>query len=300
MKKIFLFALALIFGFNLTFAQEVETTKTAKEKDKPVYDYFRAGYLIDNQTGFIPDKKNLEMLIQHRFGKMNNGINDIWGIYSPGANIRIGFNYVPIENLQIGYGLTKKNMYSDFNAKYNILEQTRQNVIPVFVTVFADMAIDGRSDESFGTGYKFSNRFSYFTELIIGRKFTDWLNVEVRGNFTHYNKVTAGEDHDKIGIGIDGEIKVSPQSAFHFQYNAPLKIQGISEYKTDNNDWLDHPQPTFGIGYEVYTGGHAMQVFITSADGILPQDIYMFNNNDWRDGTKGLMVGFTINRLWGF
>ncbi len=297
MKKIVLFVLATIIGLNFSFGQEEETTKV---KDRPVYDYFRAGTLIDNQTVFIPEKRYFEMMIQHRFGKMNNGLSDVWGIYSPGANIRIGFNYVPIENLQIGYGLTKKNMYSDFSAKYAILKQTRKNTIPVFVTAYGNMAIDGRSDESFGKDYAFADRISYFGSVIVGRKFTDWLSVEVNGSWSHYNKVAAGTDHDKIGVGIDGQIKFTTQSAIHFQYNVPLKIQSISEYKTDNNDWLDYPQPTFGIGYEVYTGGHSFQIYITSASGILPQDIYMYNDNDWTLGTQGLMFGFSMNRLWMF
>lgn len=299
MKKIVLFVLVTMIGLNFSFAQEEEQEK---KKDKPVYDYFRCGTLIDNQTVFIPEKRNMEMVIQHRFGPMNNGIKDVWGIYSPGANIRIGFNYVPIKNLQIGYGLTKKNMYSDFSAKYLILHQTRKNQVPVFLAAYGNMAIDGQSDDVFGDSetYKFSNRFSYHGAIILGRKFNDWFSLEVNGNFSHYNKVVAGSDHDQIGIGFDGQIKFSPQSALHFQYNVPLKIQAISEYKTDNNEWLDYPKPTFGIGYEVFTGGHSFQIYITSADGILLQDIYMKNQNDWTLGTQGLMFGFTMNRLWMF
>ena len=300
MKKIILIIILMMFGYSLMYAQEAKKVSEEKVKDKPVYEHFRAGTIIDNQTVFIPTKRTFEMVIQHRFSPMNNGISDIWGIYSPGANIRIGFNYVPIENLQIGYGLTMNRMYSDFSAKYSILKQTRKNVIPVFVTAYGNMAIDGRSENVFGDNYQFTNRLSYFGQLIVGRKFTDWLSVEVNGNFSHYNKVLAGTDHDKIGIGIDGQIKFSPQSAIHFQYNLPLQIQSISEYKTDDNEWLDFPQPTFGVGYEVYTGGHYFQVYITSASGILPQHIYMYNENDWLDGTKALMVGFTMNRFWIF
>ncbi|MCB2218919.1 MAG: hypothetical protein KQI35_00890 [Bacteroidetes bacterium] len=295
MKKLVFLVVAIIFGFNLINAQDEE-----KEKDKPVYESFRAGTIIDNQTVFIPEKRTLEMVLQHRFSPMNNGISDIWGIFSPGANIRVGFNYVPIDRLQIGYGLTMNRMYSDFSAKYAILKQTRKNVVPVFVTAYGNMAIDGRSDEVFGDNYKFSNRFSYFGQLIVGRKFTDWFSFEVNGSFSHYNSVAPGNDHDKIGVGFDGMIKFSPQSALHFMYNIPLKIQSVSEYKTDNNEWLDYPQPSIGIGYEVYTGGHYFQVYITSAKGILPQHISMLNENDWTEGTKAVMVGFTMNRFWMF
>ncbi len=89
------------------------------------------------------------MTIEHRFGNMEDGLENIWGIYKPGANIRIGFNYSLLDNLMIGYGLTGKNMQSDFRVKYNIIQQTRKDVIPVSVTVYGNMAIDGRDEVVF-------------------------------------------------------------------------------------------------------------------------------------------------------
>lgn len=293
MKRIIFSVIAALLFVQFASAQEEEAKK---EKDKPVRSPFESGVLIDNQTGVIPTKGTLEMLIQHRFGQMNNGISDLWGIYAPGANIRIGFNYSILDNLAVGYGLTKKNMYSDFNVKYSILEQTRKNTIPVAVTVYANFAIDGRNENVFGEGYKFSNRLSYFSQLIVGRKFTDWLSINATTSFTHYNKVAQGVDHDKVGIGFNGQIRFSPQSSLQFQYDIPLKIQSVSEHK----GWDNASMPNFGFGYQVATSTHAFQIYVTTADGILAQDIYTYNLNDWTKGTSNLMFGFTITRLWSF
>jgi hypothetical protein len=290
-KLIILFAILL--GGSFGFSQE---EAPAVEKDKPVRSPFESGILIDNQTSVIPTKGTLEMLIQHRFGKMNNGISDVWGIYSPGANIRMGFNYSILDNLMVSYGLTKKNMYSDFAVKWNILEQTRKNTVPLAVTFYGNTAIEGRPDQAYGENYKFSNRFSYFGQIIIGRKVSSWLSLQATASFTHYNKVAAHLDHDKIGVGFNGRAKFSPQSAFIFQFDAPLKIDAISEQPS----FIDHPWPNLAFGYEVSTSTHAFQIYVTTADGILAQDIYMYNQNDFRDGTRGLMFGFTITRLWSF
>lgn len=293
MKKIIFSIIAVLFLVQLSIAQEEEVKK---EKDKPVRSPFESGVLIDNQTGVIPTKGTLEMLIQHRFGKMNNGFSDLFGIYAPGANVRMGFNYSILDNLAVGYGLTKKNMYSDFNVKWSILEQTRKNTIPVAVTVYANMAIDGRNEDVFGEGYKFMDRMSYFSQLIVGRKFADWLSVNLTGSFTHYNKVPQENNHDVIGMGINGQIKFTPQSSIQFQYDVPLKIYGISTTK----GWENHALPNFGIGYQVATSTHAFQIYVTTADGILAQDIYKYQPNDFRKGTSDLMFGFTITRLWSF
>jgi len=275
-------------------AQEAEAVPE-KKKDKPVRSPYSSGINIDNQTCVIPGAKTLELLIQHRFGKMGNGTSDLFGIYGAGTNIRMGLNYTIIDNLMVGIGVTKKNMYTDFQIKYNILEQTRKNTMPIALTVYGNMAIDGRKDDVFGVDYKFTNRFSYFTQLIIGRKFCDWFSLQATGSFTHYNSVDSTMNHDVVGVGFNGRVKFSPQSSIIFQYDIPLNIKGLSEQ-------LDYSpaKPNFGIGYEVATSTHAFHIFVSNADGILQQDNYMYNTNTLSNGFKDLMIGFTITRLWNF
>lgn len=285
-------AVILIFAVGCLHLQAQDD---AEPRDKPVRFSFASGHLIDNQTSTMPLKNTLEWVIEHRFGTMDNGISDVYGLYAPGANIRNGFNYTILDNLQVGYGLTLKNMYSDFNIKYVALEQTRENTIPVFVTLYANMAIDGRNESVFGTEYKFSNRLSYFSQLIIGRKVNHWLSVQAHTSFTHFNSVADDMNHDVIGVGINGRINFSPQSSFLFQYDVPLEIESISEQRE-----FDAAKPNFGIGYEVSTSTHAFQIYVTSSNSILPQDAYLYNGFDLANGFSDLMFGFTITRLWGF
>jgi len=281
----------IVLGFSgLAYGQNEES----KPKDKPVWAPFESGYLIDNQTTVIPTAKSLEYIIQHKFGTMNNGFSDLFGMYAPGANIRMGLTYSLIKNLQVGYGITRQNMYSDFSAKYTILEQTRFNTIPVAVAVYANMAIDGRNKEVFGQNYKGSDRFSYFSQLIVGRKVNDWLSLQFNTSFTHYNKTDSLIDHDKISIGINGRAQFSPQSSILFQYDVPLKIKGIAEHRGFTNP----SKPNLGVGWEIRTSTHAFHIYVATAGGILPQHDAMFNQNDWMNGD--LMLGFTITRLWSF
>src|SRR5210317_916920 len=207
MKKYITLFILSVFVLQ-SFAQE----ETEKAEDKPVRSPFESGLLIDNQTSVIPVKNTLEMVIQHKFGTMTNGISDLFGIYAPGANIRLGLNYVILNNLQIGLGATKTNMYTDFNAKWTILEQTRRNSVPFALTLYGVAAINGKDADQLGTGkvvdtkgqtmpvdIAFNDRISYFSQLIIGRKFSDWLSLQVGASFTHYNMVDWDYDHDKVG-----------------------------------------------------------------------------------------------------
>lgn len=291
----------------VSFAQDEANEATpVKEKDYPVSSVFESGYLIDAQTTVIPDAKTLEFVIQHKFGTIANGRSDLWGIYAAGANIRLGLNYVMAKNFQVGLGMTKKAMTTDANAKWAIVQQTRKNSVPVSVALFGNVAIDGRPLSAFESGnvrpesnklpikFRFSDRLSYFSELIISRKFNSWLSLQAGASFTHYNSVGVVYDHDKIGVHCNGRIKVSPQGSIIFNYDEPLKIKAISE----QDQWTNPPKRNIAFGYEISTGNHAFQIYMASTNSVLPQDNIMWNQNDWEN--KGFAIGFTMTRLWGF
>lgn len=312
MKKNILFIVLLSFISVVSFAQQEATETTgAKEKDYPVSATFESGYLIDAQTVVIPDVKTLEFAIQHKFGTIDNGRSDIWGVYGS-ANIRLSLDYVIAKNVQIGAGLTKKGMMgekniTDLNAKWTLLKQTKKNSIPVSVALYGCMGIDGRPLSSFETDQvriayhdelptkiQFSDRLSYFSELIIGRKFCKEFSLQGGVSFTHYNSVGTKYDHDKIGVHANGRIKVTPQGSIIFNYDQPLKIKDISEQAS----WTNPSKANVAVGYEVSTGTHAFQIYMGSTSSMLPQDNIMYNQNDWQN--KGWSIGFTITRLWGF
>jgi len=314
MKKNILYIVLLSFISMGSFAQEEATDSVeVKEVDYPVSAIFESGILIDAQTVVIPEVKTLEMVMQHKFGTIDGGSSNLWGIYGS-SNIRIGLNFVPVKNFQIGAGITKRNMTTDLNAKWNVLQQTRKNTIPLSVTLYGNVGIDGRNKTDFAdsvsqaspvgdvSAFGFGDRLSYFSQLIVARKFNEWLSLQAAVSFSHYNLMNYQEvgrpyDHDKIGVHFNGRIKVSPQGSVIFNYDAPLKIKGISE----QNEWNDDfpaSKASMAVGYEVSTGTHAFQVFAASTSSLLPQENMMWNQNEM--DKSGFSIGFVITRLWAF
>ena len=292
MKKIILSSLII---FSLLSSAYCQDDAEKKEKDKPVRAAWGSGILIDQQTSDIPDAHTFESVIQHRFGSIKSDMSDIYGIFAPGANLKMGFNYVVCNNVQIGYGLTKGSMYNEFSLKWNVFEQTRKNKMPVSITLFANTAISGNPDKYFGDDYQFVSRASYFSQLIIGRKFCDEFSLQAGLSFSHYNFLPSPDmDHDIMAVHVGGRVKFSPQSSLVFNYDLPLKLDILSEQGLYPN----HSRSNLSIGYEVSTGTHAFQFFVTTSAGIVPQDIVVFNRNDWTDGA--FQFGFAITRLWGF
>lgn len=287
MKKFTIIILGLLLGASSIFAQEEKT------KDRPVRQPFESSVLIDMQTVQIPYKGTLMFNIEHRFGTMDNGITDLYGVYAP-SNIRLALNYSLMNNLVVGYGTTKDQKLQDFQVKWTALQQTRKNTVPVGVALYGNMAIDARESDVFGKHYELTNRFSYFAQLIISRKIGYAVALQVAPSFSHINSVQPGYEHDRLAIAFSGKINVSPQSSIIFQYETPLEIEGMYE----NLDPIFKPKDNFGIGWEISTSTHAFQMFISTARSLVPQYNVMYNDNDWTDGQ--VMLGFNITRLWSF
>ena len=279
----------LIAGTRSLIAQD--STVQVSKSSKPVKNTFNSVWLIDNQTVMVPVKGTFEMDFQHRFGTINNGYDDFWGLFA-NSNIRMGFNYAPIDKLYVGFGITKFNMVWDFNAKYALLKQTVDNSMPVSVTLFGNMGIDTRKSSNFRYTV---DRFSYFSQVMVARKFDDKFSAQVAPSLSWFNNVEAYVDskgeiqskmnHAHFAIAFMGRYRISDKVGLIANYDQPL-----TQHKTNN------PHPNICFGIEMTTSAHAFQMFMGNYQGIVPQTNNMFNQNDY---TKGqFVIGFNITRLW--
>ena len=316
MKKLMTLFMLTVVAPALIFAQDEQPAETKNENanksllgywiaqgDKPVRNPYESGYLIDNMTNVIQTKGTLEFVIHHRFGTMDNGMSDLFGIYGT-ANTRLGLNYSITDWLQLGFGTTKTYKIQDFGLKANLLQQSRQEKVPVSVTYYGNWSIDARDEESFGTDYAFGNRCAFFNELLVTRKFADWFTLSVGGSFTHFNQVDSLYDHDRVALHFLGRLKVSPQTSVIFNYDLPLNINSMSEWADHHYDSAERERndfqsnPNLGFGVEIATSTHAFQIFAGTSTLLVPQYNTMKNFNKSSKGD--FFIGFNITRLWSF
>ncbi len=253
---------------------------------------FENGVVIGNQTIEGPGLKGLDFMIQHRFGVIDDE-KDLFGIYGP-ANIRLGLTYGFMKNLSVGLGVTKNKMQYDLNWKYAFLRQTKGKGIPVTLAYCGNLAKSTIDDINFldaDSAFKQAYKVSYYHELMIARKVTDELSLQLAGTYAHYNIVDSiyGQ-HDFYGVAFTGRYRFSPQSSVIFNVDYLMNVSDI--------DSTAKPKPVIALGYEVSTGSHQFQVFVSTASGILNQDMQVFNLNDISDGD--VLIGFNITRVWGF
>lgn len=254
--------------------------------NEPVSGTFETGLLGEMQTTETPFQGEFEVHIQHRFGLIENGIEDVFGIYSS-SNIRMGINYGITKDIMIGYGYTKDFKLQEFHGKYRVFTQTESNSMPVSIALYGNLGIRSQDKEVFGDNYSFSDRLSYFSQLIIAHKFDDTFSLQLAPSFTHFNKTDTLVEHDKIAISVAGRAKVSPSVSLFFEYDQPLNIDDMREFK--NSDETD-PEANITFGAEIGTSTHVFQVFLTNYAGITPQQNVLYNRNELGD----LLVGFNI------
>lgn len=283
--------LLLCLSAGTVLAQDSVEVPVPK-KVKPVKNTFGSVWLMDNQTVMVPVKGTLEMDIQHRFGTVDKGIKDLYGLFAP-SNIRLGLAYAPIDRLNVGAGITKERMQIDISGKYALLRQT-PGKMPVSVSVFANMVMDARNKSNFRFGV---HRFSYFSQLLIARKVTEKFSVQVAPSLSWFNNIegyvdSKGEIQNKmhnyhLAIAVLGRYKITEKSAVIVGYDQPM-----TQHPTNN------PRPNISFGFETTTSSHAFQVFAGNYYGIVPQSNNMFNQNDYQ--ASQFVIGFNITRLWNY
>lgn len=314
LKCITLLLFILIPG--ITVAQDADSTATVDtlafqqaEARKPVRDAFASTMLVDLQTGFIPPRGSVEIIIQHRFSNLSDGISDLFGIYGA-SNIRLAVQYSIIDRLMIGFGTEKDHKYQEFYLKANILEQTKNNKMPLTLTFFGNAAIMARNKTYFGANYRFIDRMSYFAQLMVSRRFCRFFSVEAAASYSHFNKVEGIKTVDTIINQADPANSTIRTSYPALYQNDVLGIsagarvnfyRGMSlllEY--DQGFYLKKatpeqlkPKPNLALAYEISTSTHCFQVFVSSYRGIVPQQNFVMNQFDFTKA-KGLMIGFNI------
>ena len=292
-----LLMLVLALGVNELMAQDsTQATAPVVKKKSYVKNTFDGNFIIDNQTVMVPIKGTFEFDIQHRFGTVEHGWKDLAGLFAS-ANMLLGFSYVPIKDLQVGFGATNDRMQVNGNLKYSLFKQTKNNRMPVSVTLFANSVMDTRAKNSALPIINLQDRMSFFSQLIIARKINESISLQVGPSLSYFNNVEAYYDANKViqpktnnahlAISVAGKFKLTEGLSLIANYDQP-----ITQHPMNN------PNPNISLGLDMKTSGHDFQIFVGNYGYILPQNNNVYNQNDF--SKSQFLIGFNISRLWNF
>lgn len=282
-----LFLLTFLLQLNVICQEDDLMDMFADEEPKVAYTdaTFKTTLLVIGQTVENPLNGNLIFNVQHRFGTVNSGWYDFFGLDQ--ANTRLGFQYGINDWLAIGIGRSSYQKTYDGWVKVKILRQsTGLRKMPLSIDYYGSMAISAlKWSEPERTNY-FSSRMSYTNLLLIARKFSPGISIQLMPSHVHYNLVeTKEDDNDVFSIGAGGRFKVSKRVSINLEYYYLISKQTREKYVDP-----------FSIGIDIETGGHIFQLYATNAEGIIEQHFIGRTSGKWLNGD--IHIGFNISRAF--
>ena len=278
MKIKLLFLLLPFFAFSQNdLLSEIDTTIN----NQVVTSAFKALKIVNLESTKLAAKGDLYFIVAHRFGSVKDGFEGFYGLDN--ANTQIKFLYGLKDWLTIS-GARSELAY-DFSVKYRLQNQV-EGGFPVAIVGFSSLAINNTLKESLYPNMKFENRLIYVTQILISRKFTENLSLELAPTFFHENFVANDlQDNSQYAIGIGGRYKIAKRWSINADYAAHLNRASGSIYKNP-----------LSIGVDLETGGHVFQMHFTSSQGIHEAGYLGQTTGDW---TKGdVFFGFNLSRVF--
>jgi hypothetical protein len=260
-------------------------------QDKPDYTKltFYCNRIINGHSIETTPAGKLELKIGHRMGRINGGAYEFFGLDQ--STSRLGLEYGVSDRLMIGAGRNTTEKLVDGFFKYKILMQSTGKVnMPFSLTGFASMAFNTLKWTDTTKDY-LSSRISYTFQLLAARKFSDKLSLQIMPTLVHKNLVSTKEDNNDIfSIGFAAKYNLFSRGALMLEYYYFLPDQFESNYNGSE------VVSSFSIGFDIYTGKHTFQLFITNATTMAEKAFITETTEKWNKGN--IHIGFNINRLF--
>jgi hypothetical protein len=288
MKKILGFVFVFFIAGNV-FAQDdlLNQLDTIKSNEKQVETASFKGLQICNmQSTKLPAKGEWYMVVSHRFGDLTNGLTNFFGFDN--ALTKIGGIYGVTNWLSLGASRQTYNKTYEMTAKYKLANQ-EENGFPVTIVGYNTMDINSalKIDASM-PGLKFSNRLAYTTQILISRKISKKISVELAPIYVHKNLYDGILDQkDLLLVGAGARYKLTKRLSANLEYAARANLpEGfVSTYHNP-----------LSVGLDIETGGHVFQLVVSNSQPM--NDVAVFSNatGKWNGGS--LYFGFNMYRVF--
>ena len=243
---------------------------------------FKATHIINTQTIESPAQNNLNFVIQHRFGTVNSGAYNFFGLDN--ATLRLGLDYGITDRFTVGIGRSSYLKTFDGYLKYKLLRQTEGAGMPVSVSLLGtitDYTQDFPEETYLNTKY----RTAYAGELLIARKISSHLSLQVTPTWVHYNLVpTVNDKNDVFAIGLGGRMKITRRMSINAEYDVVPSGQVVSTPAHNS----------FSLGWDIETGGHVFQLVFSNSQSMVESQYLTQTTGTW--GKGDIYFGFNISR----
>ncbi len=280
----------LLFISLSSFSQE------NREEITYTYNTFNSTRIINSHSVEMMEKKTADFRIGHRFGDIagdNGGIKTLFGIDNS-SDIAVGLEYGITNNLNVGITRYKGagpylQLYEGY-AKYKVLAQS--NEMPISLVGLAKLNVTSMSaspNNSSPTSFPdFVSRTSASYQLLIGRKFSERLSLQIMPTYVHRNYVGFNDQNGTFAIGAGGRIQLSKLVGIIGEYHYVFFNDGVQQALNTFNP--------IALGFEFDTGGHIFQLNFSNSRGFGEAQYIPTTFSDFTEGQ--FRFGFSISRVF--
>jgi hypothetical protein len=256
--------------------------------NEPVEATFKTIRVVESQSVETTHQGELNGTISHRFGQFSTGVDDLWGLDF--ASMRIGLDYGFTEWLDLGVERSQEEGKPvDLWGKFRVLRQTTSGNIPLSVTWYSAGYVLTETSEGLGYSLPLDRRLSSTNQLIMARKFSEDLSLQVAPTLvTRQLRPYNGDGEVAMGVGFSGRYKLSQRFAITGE-TTPM-FYGVSQ------TW----DPACAVGVDIETGGHVFQLYVGNNTYLTDDRMYTQTKTGPHTALdlNTLAFGFNITRGW--
>ena len=288
----------MILMVNFAWAQDdlLDMLKAENTVSSPVLATFKGTRIITGQSNENIAKKHLNFLILHRFGELKD---DAW-YYSllgiDAATVRLALDYGITNKLMVGVGRSSVAKIYDFSVKYKLFQQTSggKKNFPIAISYYGNMGLNTTTFADPTRDNYFTSRLNFCNQLIISKKVTPGISLQITPTFVHRNLVAKTSDpNDVIALGLGGSFKITRSTRFNIEYYP--RLTGRDELiPNTNNNFEDY----LAVGVDIETGGHVFQLMFSNSTYMFEQGFVAQTTGKWSD--FGIRLGFNLSRTFSF
>jgi hypothetical protein len=284
----FLFVVMAVAILGKSSAQDEDLLKLVNN-DKPKKEYvdyaFKSTRVIMSHSMELLKPGTMDLRILHRFGNVNQGGYQFFGLDQ--ATMRLGFDFGITRNFMLGVGRSTNKKEFDGFLKYRLIHQAEgAGSLPFSLVAVAGSTLQTLKWADPARKNYFSSRMAYYGQIIIGRKITEGITLQLSPTLLHRNLVpTLNDPNDLYALGVGGRFKVSKRVSFNFDY-----------YYRMNPNKFDGTHNPLSVGIDIETGGHVFQLHLTNAVGMNERIFLTETTNDWAKGD--IQFGFNLSRTF--
>jgi hypothetical protein len=242
---------------------------------------FKGTKVVSGQSVELPAKGVLQFNIQHRFGTLNSGLYNLYGLDF--SQVRLSFDYGIKDWLAVGIGRSSSLKTIDGNSKIRIKRQVKDGFPFTLVANSAVYLKQWQYTKVEKEDFLLTNQLSYVNQILIARKINRNLTLQLSPTIVHYNLVEIKDEaNDKYAIGFGGRKKLTKRISVNTEYFYQLND------KRNNN--------VLSLGFDIETGGHVFQLHLSNSPAMIDPEFIAQTTGEWLNGD--IYFGFNISRVF--